>query len=736
LPAAAGPQDRHGAPGARPVQQQQQHQHGAPAATETVELGDMTVPDVELIDQDGRPVRFYTDLVAGKVVAINFIFTTCTTICPPMGANFGRLQRALGDRMGAEVSLISVSVDPLVDTPPRLKAWGAQFGAGPGWTLVTGAKSQVDDLLKALGVFTPDKLDHSPTLLVGNDRTGRWTRAHGLAAPDTLAELIVSMLEPGGLTPAGALLARASLAVQARLDAQQRWGRQLYASGATAAGEPIVAVMGEGDVEVPATVLPCASCHGHDGRGNPEGGVTPADVTWDALTKPYGTTRSDGRRRPPYDRELLMRAIREGVDSGGAPLDPTMPRYRMSDASLAELVSYLEVIGTISDPGIGETTLTIGVILPPGDEPDGMGAAVRAVLRAYFSEVNRRGGLYGRQIEIEFALPPAATADPARRVAADPARRVAAVAAFVEAAQPFAIGTAFVAGADAEIGALAGELQLPVVGAIGLYPDIGFPLNRYVFHLYAGMVEQGQALTAFAAARFPAESRNAAIIHAGDERARQVADAVATRLERDGIGGVERRELDEPAAPGAPPAGRSVAELAAELRDAGIESVFFAGGDAAPAIELLEAGAGSGWEPLLFMAGSSAGADIFAAPVSADGRIFLSFPAFPTDRTEEAMLEYRSLLEAYALPPSYQSMQLTALASARLLLEGLARSGRDLSREKLVTALEGVYSFETGLMPPISYGPNRRIGALGAYVVGVDLRAGRLGPTVEWVPLR
>jgi hypothetical protein len=143
-----------------------------------------------------------------------------------------------------------------------------------------------------------------------------------------------------------------------------------------------------------------------------------------------------------------------------------------------------------------------------------------------------------------------------------------------------------------------------------------------------------------------------------------------------------------------------------------------------------------GWEPLLFMAGSSAGGDLFAAPASADGRIFLSFPAFPTDRTEVAMLEYRSLLEAYALPPAYQSMQLTALASARLLVEGLARSGRDLSREKLVTALEGVYAFETGLMPPISYGPNRRIGALGAYVVGVDLQAGSLGPTVEWVPLR
>ena len=524
---------------------------------------------------------------------------------------------------------------------------------------------------------------------------------------------------------AAATLASSSLAGQAPLGDEQRRGRRLYTTGAPASGAPIVAVMGEGDVEVPATVLPCASCHGHDGRGNPEGGVTPADVTWDALTKPYGTARSAGRRRPPYGRELLARAIREGVDSGGAPLDPTMPRYRISDADLADLVSYLEVIGTVSDPGVGEDTLTIGVVLPAADEAlaadeaGGMGAAVRAVLHAYFSEVNRRGGLYGREIELELVAPPAT---------ADPDRRAAAVAELVEAAQPFAIGTAFLAGADAEIGALAKELQIPVVGAIGLYPDTAFPLNRYVFHLYAGMVEQGEALAAFAAARFPAESRAAAIVHAGADRSRQVAAAMAARLEEEGINGILRREVADHEQ-------QAAAQLAAELRDAGTAAVFFAGNGAA-AIGLLEAGAGMGWEPLLFMAGSSAGGDLFAAPASADGRIFLSFPAFPTDRTEVAMLEYRSLLEAYALPPAYQSMQLTALASARLLVEGLARSGRDLSREKLVTALEGVYAFETGLMPPISYGPNRRIGALGAYVVGVDLQAGSLGPTVEWVPLR
>ncbi len=125
----------------------------------------------------------YSDLVKGKVVAVNFIFTTCTTICPPLGATFARVQKELGARAGRDVRLISVSVDPATDTPERLKVWGAKFHAGEGWTFVTGAKPQVDELLRALGAATAGPADHSPTVLVGNDATGQWTRAYGLARP-------------------------------------------------------------------------------------------------------------------------------------------------------------------------------------------------------------------------------------------------------------------------------------------------------------------------------------------------------------------------------------------------------------------------------------------------------------------------------------------------------------------------------------------------------------------------
>jgi protein SCO1/2 len=150
----------------------------------------MSIPDVEMLDQDGRTIHFYTDLVKGKTVVINFIFTTCTTICPPLGATFARVQKDLGERAGRDVQLISVSVDPVTDTPERMKAWGAKFKAGAGWTFVTGQKPQVAELLRALGAASASPAEHTPALLIGNDLTGQWTRVYGLSRPAILVKLI------------------------------------------------------------------------------------------------------------------------------------------------------------------------------------------------------------------------------------------------------------------------------------------------------------------------------------------------------------------------------------------------------------------------------------------------------------------------------------------------------------------------------------------------------------------
>ena len=189
MPAMAAQEDPH-------AHHRQMATAPAPTAQKTPEVeavSDLNIPDVTVLDQDGTPKRFYTDLVKDKVVAVNFVFTTCTTICPPMGANFAKLQKLLGERAGRDVHLISVSVDPATDTPERMKAWGQKFGAAPGWTLVTGDREEITRLLKSLGVYTASIADHSPLVLLGNDARHQWTRAYGLAAPAKLAELIGGM---------------------------------------------------------------------------------------------------------------------------------------------------------------------------------------------------------------------------------------------------------------------------------------------------------------------------------------------------------------------------------------------------------------------------------------------------------------------------------------------------------------------------------------------------------------
>lgn len=171
--------------------QHEHHQHKQPAPPAATQKSiRLDIPDVSVRTHDGRSVRFYRDLIQGKVVAVNFIFTTCTTVCPPMGALFGQLQNEQRARVGRDVFLISVSIDPAVDTPERLAAWGKKFGAGPGWTLVTGNKENITVILKAMGVYVPSFQDHQPVTIVGNDALGSWQRVYGFATARKLSALI------------------------------------------------------------------------------------------------------------------------------------------------------------------------------------------------------------------------------------------------------------------------------------------------------------------------------------------------------------------------------------------------------------------------------------------------------------------------------------------------------------------------------------------------------------------
>jgi protein SCO1 len=152
-------------------------------------ISSLRIPDVTIQDQNGKSLNFYSDLVKDKVVAINFVFTTCTAICPSLTATFRRVQQQLAEQP-FKAQLISISVDPTIDTPERLHDFAAKFKAETGWTFVTGSTADIGSLLQEFGVAVANKNDHTPMILIGNDKAGYWTRAYGLSSPTSLVKLI------------------------------------------------------------------------------------------------------------------------------------------------------------------------------------------------------------------------------------------------------------------------------------------------------------------------------------------------------------------------------------------------------------------------------------------------------------------------------------------------------------------------------------------------------------------
>jgi len=150
--------------------------------------------DNVLINQDGEKMRFYSDLVKGKTVIIDSFFATCQGSCLPMNRNLEKVQEALGDRLGKDAYILSISVDPTVDTPPALKAYAKKLNARPGWYFLTGDKASVDFILKKLGQFVDNKQDHLNIFIIGNDRTGLWKKAFGLAKSEEIVKVVESVI--------------------------------------------------------------------------------------------------------------------------------------------------------------------------------------------------------------------------------------------------------------------------------------------------------------------------------------------------------------------------------------------------------------------------------------------------------------------------------------------------------------------------------------------------------------
>ena len=154
-------------------------------------------PDATLLDQHGNTYRFYSELIAGRIVVINTFFADCGGVCPLTMQKLASLQTRFQDRVGKDVFLYSITVDPIADTPEKLKDYAARHRAGSGWKFLSGDKANVDLVLKKLGQFVAHRDAHSGLFIVGNEPTGLWKKVNGLADADEIGTAVASVVNDG-----------------------------------------------------------------------------------------------------------------------------------------------------------------------------------------------------------------------------------------------------------------------------------------------------------------------------------------------------------------------------------------------------------------------------------------------------------------------------------------------------------------------------------------------------------
>lgn len=481
-------------------------------------------------------------------------------------------------------------------------------------------------------------------------------------------------------------------------DEQQR-GKQIYLRGTSASGGQVMAMLGREGVSLPASAVPCASCHGPDGMGRPEGGLIPPNIRWSELSKSYGHVHENGRRHPVFNEAGVAKLVRTGVDPGGNQLDNAMPRYKLSEPDMADLLAYLKYIEMDLDPGLSEDQLQIATLLPL-DGPQGqLGRAMAQVIHAYLEDVNRTGGVYGRRLEL-LAIPFGATQDETL----DKLRQALRIEGI------FALVGSYTVGVDQPLLELLRKESVPLIGPFTLDPG-NEVINPAAFYLYPGFVDQVQVLAKAAVEEKPADAAVPPVLIGpeGNEIDRLV-NAAKQALQ---AGGRKAPQILR-----YPPGRMQAGQLAEQLAHS--ESLLYFG-QQNDLEDLLASLAEHQSKPAVYLLSSFVSRPLYQASTAFQGQIFLAYPTLSRDITPAGSQAYQKLAQEYALPPDHLQAQISAYAASKLFVEGLRKAGRSLNRSTLVDAIEALYQFDTGVTPPLTYGPNRRVGARGAYLVSVDL---------------
>jgi ABC-type branched-subunit amino acid transport system substrate-binding protein len=509
------------------------------------------------------------------------------------------------------------------------------------------------------------------------------------------------------------LLGSGVASAEGALTLEQLRGREIYRRGQLAETAVGTAAVGVDGVPLSTSSFPCANCHGIYGEGDKEGGIAAPPLDWKRLTEPAVSTVTN-RHRSAYTGNTLRRAITEGLDPGQRRLHPSMPRFVMPDARLAELTAYLERIGDDEDldPGVSVRAIRIGAALPLSGPLATAGAAVRETLERAFADASRDNGIYGRRIELVVA-----------DSRGDAAGLREATRSLIDRGDVFALVASFAAGSGREDGER--RLQaagMPLVGPIALSPhQTGVP-NPYVFYLLPSLHDQARALVDHIAAHSAVRQPRIAVIHAGNAENQ----AVMAGLRRQAA----VREIEIVAEERDSPSG--VAAVLAKRPG----YVIYAGdgtglGRIAAALDHGDSARAPGNAPILASFISTAESAVAGLPPRVASRALFVAPALPPDARQAAA--FFATLPPGDAPLTFPGLRVAAFASATVLVEALRKSGKRLSRPGFLRTLERLQHFETGVTQPITFGPNRRNGNMGGAILAFDPRQGRFSVKGGWL---
>lgn len=484
------------------------------------------------------------------------------------------------------------------------------------------------------------------------------------------------------------------------LSPQEKRGKQIYLKGEDGTGGEIVAALGGDELELPATSFTCANCHGLRGEGTREGGLQPPPITWEKLTR-ASTSPLTRRERQPYTEATLAQAIGAGLDSANAPLHPGMPRYRMKPAQMADLISYLKKLGKESDtdPGISDETIKIGAALPMTGPLSAIGEDVKATLLASFAAVNAQGGIYNRRFELVV-----------QDSRGEPTQTLEATRRLIEQDNVFALVGSFETGDSLALNEFIRRSEVPLLGPVTLSPRLSVPPNPYIFYLLPTFNDQARSLADFVHTKAGGKPARIAVVYADGE------------FNRDALTGLQSQAkmysmeitIEHAYAASRFDAAKAVALLAQKKPD----YVFFFGGAddmVACANEMERVKLNAALVSSVVMLGRGA----FSLPPALAAQTYLSYPAVLPNQNDFA--EFIGVMQkagAVLRNPAFQSV---AFAATKILFEATKSSGRQLDRTTFIRSLEQIQEFRLGVVPPVTFGPNRRVGSTGSYIVGIDL---------------